>query len=71
MVSVIHLADSWSTSFALLYADPGSGMLIWQMVTAAFLGLLFQVKNIVRRIRSARRTSQANADEANSQDPAL
>jgi hypothetical protein len=34
-----------------LYADPGSGMLIWQLITAAGLGLLFYSRTIVRKIR--------------------
>jgi|GEM_PF-3527582 len=36
---------------SLIYADPGSGMLIWQLVTAAGLGLLFYAKTIIRKIR--------------------
>jgi len=35
----------------LLYADPGSGMLIWQLITAAGLGLLFYSRSIVKKIR--------------------
>jgi hypothetical protein len=37
--------------FVLLYADPGSGMLLWQLFTAAALGLLFYGRTIVRKIR--------------------
>jgi hypothetical protein len=39
------------TSFAFVYADPGSGMLLWQLITAAALGLLFYARTIVRKIR--------------------
>jgi hypothetical protein len=35
-----------------LYADPGSGMLLWQLITAAALGLLFYARTIVRKIRT-------------------
>jgi len=35
----------------LFYTDPGSGMLIWQLATAAALGLLFYAKTIVRKLR--------------------
>ena len=45
------------TQFALLYADPGSGMLLWQLITAAALGLLFYARTIVRKIRALIGTS--------------
>ena len=38
-------------SVFLLYADPGSGILIWQLVTAGALGLMFYARTILRRIR--------------------
>ena len=28
----------------LLYVDPGSGLLVWQMIVAAMVGTLFYVK---------------------------
>jgi hypothetical protein len=28
----------------LLYVDPGSGLLVWQMIVAAMVGSLFYVK---------------------------
>ena len=28
----------------LLYVDPGSGLLLWQMIVAAMLGTLFYLK---------------------------
>ena len=40
------------TQLAFLYADPGSGMLLWQLITAAALGLLFYARTIVRKIRA-------------------
>ena len=38
--------------FGILYADPGSGMLMWQLIAAAGLGLLFYARTIFRRIRN-------------------
>jgi hypothetical protein len=35
----------------LLYADPGSGLLIWQIVGAFFLGCLYQVRKLLIRLR--------------------
>lgn len=29
-----------------LYVDPGSGLLVWQMIVAAMVGTLFYVKKI-------------------------
>ena len=36
-----------------LYADPGSGTLIWQLLVAAFLGLMFYARFFVHKIRNA------------------
>ena len=33
-------------SFALLYVDPGSGAMIWQILAAALLGSLFRIRRI-------------------------
>lgn len=30
----------------LLYVDPGSGLLIWQMIVAAMVGALFYLKKV-------------------------
>jgi len=45
----------------LLYADPGSGMLVWQLLTAVFLGSLFHLKTIVRRVREAIRNRREDS----------
>lgn len=37
------------------YTDPGSGLLLWQMVGAAFVGSLFYVKRLVGWLRFGRR----------------
>lgn len=37
----------------LLYIDPGSGLLVWQMIVAAMVGALFYIKkfrNIVGKL---------------------
>jgi hypothetical protein len=44
-------------NLGFFYADPGSGMLLWQLLTAAALGLLFYARTIVRRIRALIGTS--------------
>lgn len=46
----------------LLYADPGSGMLIWQLATAAALGLAFYARTFLRKIRLLRQTRQHKGD---------
>jgi len=43
--------ESVSLRMFLLYADPGSGMLLWQLITATALGLLFYARTIIRKIR--------------------
>ena len=47
--SLIVLA---TCSNALAYTDPGSGLLIWQMLCAAMVGVLFQFNKIVAFIKS-------------------
>jgi hypothetical protein len=37
-------------SITVLYADPGSGLLLWQVLVAAFLGVLYQVRKVVYRV---------------------
>lgn len=43
----------------LFYADPGSGVLIWQLATAAALGLMFYARTFLRKIRLLRRSHAA------------
>jgi hypothetical protein len=33
------------------YADPGSGLLLWQIVAAVFLGGFYQARKVLSRIR--------------------
>jgi hypothetical protein len=37
------------------YTDPGSGIMIWQILAAGFVGILFQVRKITSWIRGRRR----------------
>jgi len=34
-------------SIANAYTDPGSGLLLWQLLTSFFVGLLFYLKRII------------------------
>jgi len=53
----------------LLYADPGSGMLIWQLATAGVLGLMFYARTIMRKIRVLIRSRQrSEGDESRTSD---
>lgn len=36
------------------YADPGSGLLLWQVAGAFFLGVLYQVRKFFGRVRKKR-----------------
>jgi hypothetical protein len=49
---------------ALLYGDPGSGSLIWQLLLAAVFGLIFYVRYYTRRVREAIRTRGDKQDAA-------
>ena len=39
-------------SMFIAYADPGTGMLVWQVLAAFFLGASFYFKNIFRWIKN-------------------
>jgi len=53
-------------TLAILYADPGSGALIWQLLVASFVGILFYVRSFIRRI-SAMMSGRKNMEESNLQ----
>jgi len=40
----------------LAYADPGSGLLIWQGLLAAFFGCLFYLRRILKRLKKRANT---------------
>ena len=44
----------YMTNFSIFfaYADPGTGMLLWQVLAAFFLGASFYFKNIFRWIKN-------------------
>ena len=46
------------------YTDPGSGTLIWQMIVASSLGLLFYVRRIVTWARGLKGRSKADTSDA-------
>jgi heme/copper-type cytochrome/quinol oxidase subunit 3 len=61
--SLVLLSGSVHPWVALLfYADPGSGMLIWQLATAAALGLMFYARTFLRKIRLLRQSRAAKED---------
>jgi hypothetical protein len=47
-----------SEQVASAYADPGSGALLWQILVAGFVGLLYQVRRFLTRIRSRPRDTK-------------
>jgi hypothetical protein len=51
------------TAVAIVYADPGSGMLIWQLLIATLLGLLFYVKHIIGKVRSLFGSNRSKSEE--------
>lgn len=69
MLLPVFLAGSLSPWLGLLiYADPGSGMLIWQLATAAALGLLFYARTFLRKIRLLRQEREL---KKNQEQPAV
>jgi hypothetical protein len=46
------------------YTDPGSGLLLWQMVGAAVVGSLFYVKRLLGWLSPGRRKSGKVDDES-------
>lgn len=45
-----------TTSTAHAYTDPGSGMLIWQLLVSALVGGLFYFRKAIARIRDLFKT---------------
>ena len=43
----------------LLYADPGAGTLVWQLVLAAFFGGMFYVRKLKDVVQRRRHRSRA------------
>jgi hypothetical protein len=55
-------------TLAFIYADPGSGAMIWQLLVASFLGGLFYLRSFIRRI--AARISGGRSGEQDAQQAA-
>jgi len=54
-------------TLVFLYTDPGSGALIWQLLVASFVGILFYVRTFIRRITammSGRRSNEESIQQA-------
>jgi hypothetical protein len=50
------------------YADPGSGLLMWQLLGAVFLGAIYQVRRVVRKLRGfASHQTMASQPPANAE----
>ncbi|HEY6403247.1 MAG TPA: hypothetical protein VI479_17635 [Blastocatellia bacterium] len=56
-------------ALALLYTDPGSGALVWQLLVASFFGILFYLRAFIRRIAAimSDRKSRPSMEEINQQ----
>jgi hypothetical protein len=52
-------------SLAFLYADPGSGALVWQLLVASFVGGLFYIRSFIRKIaaKMSDRRSREQSDQ--------
>jgi len=54
MLSLVFLASFATERYAAAYTDPGSGMLLWQMLLAAVAGAAFYFRRFTSWIRSWR-----------------
>jgi hypothetical protein len=61
---IFNLIDIHTLAF--LYADPGSGALIWQLLVASFFGILFYVRTFIRKIKG-RMPGSRSKDESDQQ----
>ena len=48
--TLLHSGNLYS--FGLLYADPGSGALAWQLLLSLLFGAMFYVRTVTRRVRT-------------------
>ena len=51
-IAVLALLLVTFAQTAQAYTDPGSGALLWQMLTAAFVGCLFYLRGFARWLRN-------------------
>jgi hypothetical protein len=70
-VYLLCLFDGITLAFAVLvlserpafaYTDPGSGALIWQMLTAGFIGLAFYFRRLLTWFKQRRTTKSRNSN---------
>jgi hypothetical protein len=54
---------------ASAYVDPGSGAMLWQILAATFLGMLFYIRKIVEAITGVFRNSSKPITESRSTLP--
>jgi hypothetical protein len=54
---------------ASAYVDPGSGAMLWQILAATFLGMLFYIRKIITAISRAFSTSSKPINEGSSTLP--
>ena len=52
----------------MFYADPGSGLLVWQLIIALFLGATFSVSKFKSWIRSKLNTERETREPAEATD---
>lgn len=52
----------WQPAYG--YTDPGSGLLLWQMVGAAFVGSLFYVRRLFGWLGVGRKKSGKDDEES-------
>jgi hypothetical protein len=65
-VSVLTAYTHASVIYSLIYTDPGSGTLIWQLLLAAFFGVAFyfrRFKDMLLRRKAARQPAIAEPDK--------
>jgi len=60
----MHLIGIHSVRGVALYADPGSGALLWQLVGSFFVGLLFYARRLASWVKPARQEPTRDTDAA-------
>ena len=49
-LTLLHPGNLYS--FGLLYADPGSGALAWQLLLSLLVGAMFYVRTVTRKVKA-------------------
>jgi len=65
---VLFLASPTVHSTILAYVDPGSGTLIWQLATAAVLGVMFYARTLLQKIRVRSRSREGTQETTKEQE---